>query len=198
MTQLMEHIQVCSSKLLIFLRYIKSLTFSQIDHGQSSRRELMNITKTTQSLGSRCVYQISCSVHGSLSTNEYWLVETSTDTTLEKYSTASVACSLCPLPESGEQCYRPQKIEGEIFCFLSLSLKTGLPVHVSSNFAVSNNRIWTSDETSGMSEEVKWNESLVEGVISSAYCKLVEGLQEIHIDSTLKEYEGSEKSETDH
>ena len=191
MTQLLEHIQVCSSKLLIFLQYIKSLTFSQIDHGQTACRELMNITKTTQSLGSRCICQISCSVRGSLSTDEYWLVETSTDTVLEKYSTASVACSLYPLPKSEEQCYRPHKIEGEMFCFLSLSIETGLPVHVSSNFAVSNNRrgIWTSDETSGMSEEVKWNESLMEGVICSAYCKLLERLKEMQINFTLKEYE---------
>ena len=190
-TQLMQQIQVCSSKLLLFLRNIKSLTFSQIDHGQVSCRELMNITKTTQSLGSRCIHQVSCSVSGSPSTTEYWLVETSTDTILEKYSTASVACSLHPLPESGELCYRPQQIEGEMFCFLPLSIKTGLPVHVSSNFAVSNNRrgIWTSDETSVMSEEVEWNQSLMEGVIPSAYCELLEGLKEMQTDSRLKEYE---------
>ena len=223
-TQLMQQIQVCSSNLLLFLQNIESLTFSQIDHGQVSCREKMNITKTTQSLGNRCIHQVSCSVNGSPSiteselmnitkitqslgsrciykvsctvsgspsTTEYWLVETSADTILEKYSTASVACSLHPLPECGELCYRPQQIEGEMFCFLPLSMKTGLPVHVSSNFAVSNNRrgIWTSDETSGMSEEVEWNESLMEGVISSAYCELLEALKELQTDSSLKEYE---------
>ena len=190
-TQLMQQIQMCSSKLLLFLRNIKSLTFSQNDHGQVSCRELINITKTTQSIGSRSIHQVSCSLSGSPSTTEYWLMETSTDTILEKYCTASVACSLHPLPESGELYYTPQQIEGEMFCFLPLSIKTGLPVHVSSNFAVSINRrgIWTSDETSVMSEEVEWNQSLMEGVISSAYCELLEGLKELQTDSNLKEYE---------
>ena len=190
-TQLMQQIQMCSSKLLLFLRNIKSLTFSQNDHGQVSCRELINITKTTQSIGSRSIHQVSCSLSGSPSTTEYWLMETSTDTILEKYSTASVACSLHPLPESGELYYTPQQIEGEMFCFLPLSIKTGLPVHVSSNFAVSNNRrgIWTSDETSGMSEEVEWNQSLMKGVISSAYCELLEELKKMQTDSRVKSYE---------
>ena len=189
--QLREQIQNCSSKLLVFLQNIKSITISQIDQGQKSSQKLMSITKTTQTLGSRCIHEVTCSVSGSPNTSEYWLVETSTETILEKYSTASVACSLCPLPESGEQCYRAQLVEGEMFCFLPLSVKTGLPVHVSSNFAVSNNRmgIWTSDDSSERSEEVQWNESLMEGVISSAYCELLEALKEMQTDSRLEEYE---------
>ena len=189
--QLREQIQNCSSKLLVFLQNIKSITISQIDQGQESSQKLMSITKTTQTLGSRCIHEVTCSVSGSPNTSEYWLVETSTETILEKYSTASVACSLCPLPESGEQCYRAQLVEGEMFCFLPLSVKTGLPVHVSSNFAVSNNRmgIWTSDDSSERSEEVQWNESLMEGVISSAYCELLEALKEMQTDSRLEEYE---------
>ena len=189
--QLREQIQNCSSKLLVFLQNIKSITISQIDQGQESSQKLMSITKTTQTLGSRCIHGVTCSVSGSPNTSEYWLVETSTETILEKYSTASVACSLCPLPESGEQCYRAQLVEGEMFCFLPLSVKTGLPVHVSSNFAVSNNRtgIWTSDDSSERSEEVQWNESLMEGVISSAYCELLEALKEMQTDSRLEKYE---------
>ena len=189
--QLMVEIQSCSSKLLLFLQNIECVTVSQIDPGQESSRELMKITKTTQSQGSRCIHQVTCTVSGSPSTTDYWLVETATETVLTGYSTAataSVACSLLPL---GGQCFQPKQVEGEMFCFLPLSIKTGLPVHVSSNFAVSNNRrgIWTSDEDSRMADEVQWNESLMKGVISSAYYELLEALKELHTDSSLEDYE---------
>ena len=117
--------------------------------------------------------------------------ETSSETVLTGYSTAStasVACSLLPL---GGQCFQPKQVEGEMFCFLPLSIKTGLPVHISSNFAVSNNRrgIWTSDEDSRMADEVQWNVFLMKGVISSAYYELLEALKEMHTHSSLEDYE---------
>ena len=189
--QLMVEIQSCSSKLLLFLQNIECVTVSQIDPGQESSRELMKITKTTQTVGSRCIHQVTCTVSGSPSTSDFWLVETSTETVLTGYSTAataSVACSLLPL---AGQCFQPKEVEGEMFCFLPLSIKTGLPVHVSSNFAVSNNRrgIWTSDEDSRMADEVQWNEFLMKGVICSSYYELLEALKEMHTDSSLEDYE---------
>ena len=190
-TELMEQVQNSSSKLLIFLQSIKSITISRIDRGQTSPMQLIQITTTSETLGSGCIRQVTCSVSGSPATTEYWLVETCTQTVLQKYSIASVACALHQLSDSGEQCYTAKQIEGEMFCFLPLSVKTGLPVHVSSNFAVSNNRtgIWTSDESLGRSGEVQWNEVLMKGVVPSAYCELLEGLKEMVSDSKLDEYE---------
>ena len=125
-----------------------TVTFSEINHGQEEISEIMRITKHTKSMAdNRCLHSITCSVTGSRDTKtEYWLVETCSQTVLERYSTSSVACALSPLPTEG--CYKVEQIKGELFCFLPLPIKTGLPVHVSSNFAVSNNRrgIWTSDE----------------------------------------------------
>ena len=189
-TELMEQAQNSSSKLLLFLQSIKSITISRIDRGQMSPMQLIQITTTSETLGSGCIRQVTCSVRGSPATTEYWLVETCTQTVLQKYSTASVACALHPLPDSEKLCYRAKQIEGEMFCFLPLSVKTGLPVHVSSNFAVSNNRtgIWTSDESLGRSGEVQWNEALMKGVVPSAYCELLEGLKEMVSDSKLDEY----------
>ena len=188
---LMEQIQKSSSKLLLFLQHVKLVTVSQIDSGQASRREIMRITKAKETItGNRCVYQITCSVNGSPDTTEFWMIETCTETILEKYSTASVACALSPLSDRG--IYKLKQVEGEVFCFLPLSVKTGLPVHVSGNFAVSNNRtgIWTSDDKSKeSSNEVQWNESLMKGVICSAYCELLEGLKELQSDSKLSEYD---------
>ncbi|CAI8014095.1 Sacsin [Geodia barretti] len=167
--QLMEQMQKSNSKLVLFLQNIDSITFSQVNRGQKQPRELMRITKNTETLAEgRCIHSITCSVNGSADTTEYWLVETSSQTVLQKYSTASVACSLTLIRD--EEC---------------------LPIHVSSNFAVINNRrgIWTSDESdTARSEEVKWNVSLMKTVICSAYCGLLEALKELQSDSKLEEY----------
>ena len=187
--QLREQIQSSCSKLVLFLQNIETITFSQVHRGEEEPHEMMKITKGKQTLvGYRCIYQVTCSVKGS-DTTEFWLVESCTQTVLEKYSTASVACSLSP---TEEQLYEVKAIEGEMFCFLPLSVKTGLPVHVSSNFAVSNNRrgIWTSDDSDfTKSDEVEWNKSLMEGVICSAYCELMEGLKELQTEIKQSDYD---------
>ena len=189
--QLMEQMQNSSSKLILFLQSIETVTFSQIDSGQELPVEKMKITKSKQTLaGNRCIYQVTFSVSGSADTSECWLVEACTQTILQKYSTASVACLLSPIPD--EELYQPKQVKGEMFCFLPLSMNTGLPVHVSSNFAVSNNRrgIWTSDDSdSGRSEEVEWNEALMNGVIASSYCKLLEALKELQLECKLNDYD---------
>ena len=186
--QLREQIQSSCSKLVLFLQNIETITFSQVHRGKEEPHETMKITKGKQTLvGNRCIYQVTCLVKGS-DTTEFWLVETCTQTVLEKYSTASVACSLSP---TDEQLYEVKPIEGEMFCFLPLSVKTGLPVHVSSNFAVSNNRrgIWTSDDSDfTKSDEVEWNKSLMKGTICLAYCELLEGLKELQTEMKLSDY----------
>ena len=189
--QLMEQMQNSSSKLILFLQSIETVTFSQIDSGQELPVEKMKITKSKQTLaGNRCIYLVTFSVSGSADTSECWLVETCTQTILQKYSTASVACLLSPIPD--EELYQPKQVKGEMFYFLPLPMNTGLPVHVSSNFAVSNNRrgIWTSDDSdSGRSEEVEWNEALMNGVIASSYCKLLETLKELQVECKLNDYD---------
>ena len=188
--QLREQIQSSCSKLILFLQKIETITFSQVHRGEEEPHEMMKMTKGKQTLvGNRCIYQVTCSVTGSADMTEFWLVETCTQTILEKYSTAFVACSLSP---TDEQLYEVKPIEGEMFCFLPLSVKTGLPLHVSSNFAVSNNRrgIWTSDDSENTkSDKVEWNKSLMEGVICSAYCELLEGLKELQTEKKLSDYD---------
>ena len=87
-------------------------------------------------------------------------------------------------------CYNVKEVEGEIFCFLPLAQKTGLPVHVSSNFAVINNRrgIWTAHEASKSDSEVQWNMSLMQKVIPKAYHSLLVSLQVMHSQGMLNEY----------
>ena len=186
--QLISEIENSSSKILLFLQNINCLTFAQFDNNGTCSTELLKIIKTTQSIGSRSIHQVTCTRSGSPSTTDYWLVESCTETVLGRCSTASVACSLLPMDTTDH--FRVGDIEGEMFCFLPLSMKTGLPVHVSSNFAVSNNRrgIWTSDDESRMVEEVKWNETLMKQVIPTAYYRLLEALKDLCVDSKLGKY----------
>ena len=188
--QLIKEIQFSSSKLLLFLQSVTSLTVSQFENGATDVRPILEVTNTKQAIEGTTVslHQITCNHCSSQITTEYWLVESYKGTILSHCSIASIACSLIPI--STQHGYRIQELEGEMFCFLPLSMKTGLPVHISSNFAVSNNRrgIWTSDDASRLVDEVQWNETLMAQTIPSAYCRLLEALKELSIESKLHEY----------
>ena len=186
--QLIDDIKTCSSKLVLFLQNIRTITVCQIKDGETDPIELVKITNTTQTISQKTIHQITCTCHGSSSV-EYWLMHTSSKTILQRCSIASVACSLVPLIDAPDQ-FRVQRIEGEVFCFLPLSIKTGLPVHISSNFAVNNNRtgIWTSDGESKMIAEVKWNETLIQETINTAYSELLLSLKHLCTNAKLKNY----------
>ena len=188
--QLIKEIQFSSSKLLLFLQSVTSLTVSQFDNGATDVRQILKVTNTKQAIEGTTVslHQVTCNHSSSQTTTDFWLVESYKDTILSHCSIASIACSLTPI--GTPHGYKIQELEGEMFCFLPLSMKTGLPVHISSNFAVSNNRrgIWTSDDASRLVDEVQWNEALMTQTIPSAYCRLLEALKELSIESKLYEY----------
>ena len=179
--QIFEGIQKNSSELLLFLQSIKCIKVHEINGGQNSPETQMEISKTAQVSGPITIVKVSCSPGDT----RYWLVATHTDTVLGQVATASVSCLLgVPSPCT------PQSVEGEVFCFLPLSVKTGLPVHISSNFAVTNNRtgLWTSDNPSTNIREVRWNESLMKTVIPKAYFGMLASLKQMCLSSQLKEY----------
>ena len=188
--QLIKEIQFSSSKLLLFLQSVTSLTVSQFDNGATDVRQILKVTNTKQAIEGTTVslHQITCNHSSSQTTTDFWLVESYKDTILSHCSIASIACSLTPIDTPHG--YKIQELEGEMICFLPLSMKTGLPVHISSNFAVSNNRrgIWTSDDESRLEDEVQWNETLMTQTIPSAYCRLLEALKQLSIESKLYEY----------
>lgn len=72
------------------------------------------------------------------------------------------------------------KVNGEAFCFLPLSIATGLPVHVNSSFAVRSNRdgIWERTTTEENFES-RWNECLLEDAIPEVYFLLLENLKSV-------------------
>ncbi|XP_028408299.1 LOW QUALITY PROTEIN: sacsin-like [Dendronephthya gigantea] len=67
-------------------------------------------------------------------------------------------------------------INGEAFCFLPLSIPTGLPIHVNGYFAVTSNRrgIWERTTSSQHQVfEVRWNEALLSDALCTAYLQLL-------------------------
>ena len=69
---------------------------------------------------------------------------------------------------------------GELFCFLPLSIPTGLPVHVNGYFAIMSNRveIWKRTTMRNQPIEVEWNEALMEDALAKAYIMLLEIMKE--------------------
>ena len=70
---------------------------------------------------------------------------------------------------------------GELFCFLPLSIPTGLPVHVNGYFAIMSNRvgIWKRTNIRTQPIEVEWNEALMEDALARAYIMLLENIKEL-------------------
>ena len=198
-TKLKEDIQTSGSKLLLFLQHVKRLTFSRISDGKSSPEVLVDIRRENSTLEE--VIVLHSTLHNpSHERYELWLVSSHTDTITfnltEKYATAAVACQLeCPnsdSPSEKEAVYTPVPITGEVFCFLPLTLHTGLPVHVSANFAVMSNRkgIRSTDkqsDTDSCNKEIQWNVDLMKEVIPKAYLNLLTSLQQMCSDQNVKE-----------
>ena len=69
---------------------------------------------------------------------------------------------------------------GELFCFLPMSIPTGLPVHVNGNFAIMSNRvgIWKRTIMQKQQIEVEWNEALMKDALARAYIMLLKIMRE--------------------
>ena len=96
----------------------------------------------------------------------------------------------------GKKNYQATKCKGEAFCFLPLSIPTGLPVHLNGYFAVTSNRrgIWeetTTDRGNFRPIEVRWNESLMEDALARAYIHLLEDMVKLRKCGSLKDYKFS-------
>ena len=165
------------SSLLLFLSNVKKITFSSITKDLQQHSDEVVIEKQIK----QNIITLSTSnmLQGNIK-KEAWLVSSCHETTLMR--TASVACQL-ELVSSG---YEVRLIEGSLFCFLPLNApSTGLPVHVSANFAVMTNRsgIWTTDSTDG-----QWNHQLMKTTVSKAYLCLLEKLQNMSQNKDLHNY----------
>ena len=91
---------------------------------------------------------------------------------------------------NSNDCMTAKRIEGEAFCFLPLSISTGLPIHVNSSFAVRSNRdgIWEKT-TAEENLESRWNDSLLQDAIPEAYFKLLFGLVDLSKKGDLLQFD---------
>ena len=188
--QLLKNIQQSSSELLLFLQNVKKITCSQINPGETTPIVLFKVEKqsTTISINPQVsIHIFDCSTSTSQTSKEHLLVACHVDQDADwsdhKYVTASVACLLEPVPapstpsHPGACCYIPKPVTGEVFCFLPLAVHSGLPVHVSSNFAVMKSRRGIHASKDSSDTLAQFNIGLMEHVISKAYCSLLEALQ---------------------
>ena len=176
------------SKLLLFLQHVKRITFSSLQGGSTVTEVSINFSSTENGIKT-CVTKFP-----ERSSTEYWLVSSveeklKTENGSYKLVTASAACKLV----KEDSFYKCKAVDGSVFCFLPLSVpNTGLPVHISANFAVMSNRsgIWTeaaSGEPSDSREH--WNHQVMTTKIPDAYCSLLKKLKNMYVSEKLVSYD---------
>ncbi|XP_015770809.1 PREDICTED: sacsin-like, partial [Acropora digitifera] len=114
----------------------------------------------------------------SLGTGDSFQLATSEEGKKQGLLSASGIAAKISTSHDSEGVSKPGAVAGEIFCFLPLSIPTGLPVHVNGYFAVMSNRrgIWESNtaETGRFQPlEVRWNRSLMIDALCQAYMQLL-------------------------
>ena len=185
--QMKDDLEANGTKLLLFLRNVNRITFSSM-HGN---KPVIEVSIECHSGGNGIK---RCCTDSLVKSTEYWLLSCQ-EAKLKsqeggyKQGVASVACKLVK-EESSFLC---EAIEGNAFCFLPLSVPaTGLPVHITANFAVMSNRtgIWTGASSAMASDSREyWNKQLMTTLIPQAYCNLLKKLQEMHCSGKILSYE---------
>ena len=101
-----------------------------------------------------------------------------------------LAATAALLEDNSDDKITAKQIDGEAFCFLPLSISTGLPIHVNSSFAVRSNRdgIWEKT-TAEENLESRWNECLLQDAIPEAYFKLLSELVNMSKQGSLLQFD---------
>ncbi|KAL1268267.1 hypothetical protein QQF64_033630 [Cirrhinus molitorella] len=77
-----------------------------------------------------------------------------------------------------------ESLTGQAFCFLPLSIETGLPVHINGTFAVTSNRkgLWEKGVRS------EWNKALLKDAVTSAYITTLLELKKMAQNGHIQNY----------
>ena len=194
-----EVVKENSSKLLMFLNNVKKMTFYRSQDDKFVKD--FEVAASMQAVAKN-INMMTCKVSAAQLTNseceaenceEKWLLATSSELLKighqgQKHGTASVSVKF-KIDEHLKN-FSIDYIEGECFCYLPLNIKTGLPVHVSGNFAIMTNRrgIWKADNVTTATKESNWNKMLMESVVFQAYIALLVHLQKMQKDGLLIAY----------
>lgn len=95
-----------------------------------------------------------------------------------------VAVPLLNDPETGKLATLHSELVGQAFCFLPLSISTGLPVNVNGTFAVTSNRkgLWESGV------KLEWNKALLQDPVVTAYVTALLALKKMSENEQLDSY----------
>ena len=189
---MLNNIKENSSKLLMFLHNVKKITFWLCENGKLLKDfEIVTTKHGIPDNSSITAYKVS--VFESTSCKEdNWLIASNSQQLHSDHDqhrgVASVAIKLKPNNQSSE--FYIESITGECFCYLPLNIETGLPVHISSNFAVITNRrgIWKADNSNTVTKESNWNNLLMKSVVFQAYIELLLHLKSMQQNESLKDY----------
>ena len=194
--QLKKDIYESGAKLLLFLQSVRRITFSRVDEGhQSSKIEILldickEMLQISLPLSDTKLLQVCTRSVGDDQHKSLWLVSNCTEKIefggRETDAMSSVASGITNASTAADQ-FSTVPVEGEVFCFLPLAVMSGLPVHVSANFAVQNDRsgIRTSDDHGAGANEAEWNVDLMKHVVPNAYTRLLLSLSLMHTNKTI-------------
>ena len=194
--ELLDDIYNCSESLILFLQHVRTITYKRIGHREKQPTTLFSVHRKDISLMKTIAQQgiSTVSIESEMRSDaksSKWLVSRHSTYSGNKYAVASVACEISS--DSLDEYSVNELLRGEVFCFLPLSQSTGLPVHVSCNFAVINNRrgIWTAEESASTADEaeVGWNIFLMENIIPKAYLGLLCAIKKMHEVDVLDMYD---------
>ena len=191
---MIDQVRENSSKLMMFLNNVKKISFHKSsDYKFTKQYDIVTHKEWRCDDTNSVAFKMSFTSDIYQPREEWWLIATSscqakTDSREEMHRTASVAVKLVG---SVDQKFCIEAVKGECFCFLPLNIETGLPVHVSSNFAVMTNRrgIWKSDNASTATKESNWNKLLMETVVVEAYINLLSCLKRMHQCEVTTDYD---------
>ena len=184
---MIEMVKQNSSKLLMFLNNVKRLSFYKTSDSNFSQEFEVSVTKQVSN-GNVATCKIS-TVESSGCREESWLIAT-TFQWLQIGSNKQMGTASVSIRTKTDGKCNIESVAGECFCYLPLNIETGLPVHVSSNFAVMKNRrgIWKADNIGTATKESNWNKMLMETVVPQAYISLLLCLQMMQQNGLLVNY----------
>ena len=187
---MLNRVKENSTKLLMFLNKVKKITIWQSKGDRFSKDfEVIASKHPVKDSNNVISYKVSSSRSRGA---ENWLIATNsqqlqTSDSTQNYGTASVSIELNVDKQSK---FSIKPISGECFCYLPLHMTTGLPVHVSGNFAVMTNRrgIWKADNISTATNESNWNKMLIKSVVFQSYIELLLHLKNMQQNGSLVDY----------
>ncbi|XP_067388869.1 sacsin-like [Emydura macquarii macquarii] len=186
-----------AESLVLFLRHLRTVVFSEISEGEEQPRELLRVETEMEesSVALRRAFQERLSqmavAGGEEATpaREVYTMKVSVSHRSQLPTSWGVVWQAGVDDAAKEESPDPERLPygavaacldaallGRAFCTLPLPLETGLPVHINGNFSVDAARRNLRKEDEG-SWKTAWNGFLMQQLLAPLYCQLLEWLR---------------------